>query len=134
LQAQLMALASRARNQSSFVERVFPDRFLHVRELNRFGAHIERRGASAHVRGVENLTAARVTATDLRASAALVVAGLMAEGHSTILRARHLDRGYEKLESKLAGLGAQIWREPTQVIPTRRRRALHVATGSLARS
>ncbi|HEY2893038.1 MAG TPA: UDP-N-acetylglucosamine 1-carboxyvinyltransferase [Pirellulales bacterium] len=132
LQAQLMALASRATGQSRFVERVFPDRFLHVRELNRFGAHIERRGSSACVHGVENLTAARVTATDLRASAALVVAGLMAEGNTTILRARHLDRGYEELERKLAGLGAQIWREPAQVIAAKRPRARHAPTGSLA--
>lgn len=134
LQAQLMALASRARGQSNFVESVFPDRFLHVRELKRFGAHIERRGASAHVLGVESLAAARVTATDLRASAALVVAGLMAEGHSTIVRARHLDRGYEALESKLARLGAQIWREPAQVISTGRRRAWHSSAGSVALS
>jgi UDP-N-acetylglucosamine 1-carboxyvinyltransferase len=132
LQAQLMALASRATGESMFVERVFPDRFLHVRELNRFGAHIERHESTACVRGIKSLSASRVTATDLRASAALIVAGLTAEGNTTILGASHLDRGYEQLEQKLARLGARIWREPAQPKPSKRPPARRVPAGSLA--
>jgi hypothetical protein len=90
---------------------VFPDRALHIAELNRFGACIERRDKIAVVVGAHRLTGAEVAATDLRASAALVIAGLTATGETVVHGLHHLDRGYEQLEAKLASLGAQIVRE-----------------------
>jgi UDP-N-acetylglucosamine 1-carboxyvinyltransferase len=112
LQAQFMALLSLADGESQVCDRVFPDRFMQVAELNRLGARIERRGAMVIVTGVPRLSGATVMASDLRASAALVVAGLAAERETIVRRVYHLDRGYEQLERKLRGLGAQITREP----------------------
>ncbi len=110
LQAQLMACLSVARGASRVVETVFENRFMHVQELARMGADIAVDGHTAVVRGVERLSGAPVMATDLRASASLVLAGLRAEGTTTVQRVYHLDRGYEGLEQKLAGLGARIRR------------------------
>jgi UDP-N-acetylglucosamine 1-carboxyvinyltransferase len=110
LQAQLMACLSVARGASRVVETVFENRFMHVQELVRMGADITIDGHTAVVRGVERLSAAPVMATDLRASASLVLAGLRAEGTTVIQRVYHLDRGYESLEKKLAALGADIRR------------------------
>jgi UDP-N-acetylglucosamine 1-carboxyvinyltransferase len=110
LQAQLMACLSVARGASRVVETVFENRFMHVQELVRMGAAITIDGHTAVVRGVERLSAAPVMATDLRASASLVLAGLRAEGTTVIQRVYHLDRGYESLEKKLAALGADIRR------------------------
>jgi UDP-N-acetylglucosamine 1-carboxyvinyltransferase len=110
LQAQLMACMSVASGASRVVETVFENRFMHVQELQRLGAEIAVDGHTAVVRGVPRLQGAQVMATDLRASASLVLAGLRAEGKTTVLRVYHLDRGYEALEEKLAGLGARIRR------------------------
>ncbi len=112
LQAQFMALLALADGESRICDLVFPDRFMQVAELNRLGARIERKGSTAIVSGVPRLSGATVMASDLRASAALVVAGLAAERETIVRRVYHLDRGYEQLEKKLAGLGAQISREP----------------------
>jgi len=111
LQAQITALLCLAEGDSVVTERVFPDRFIHVAELNRMGARIAREGASVTIHGVDHLEGAEVMASDLRASAALVLAGLAARGETTIHRIYHLDRGYEKLEWKLQRLGADIRRE-----------------------
>ena len=112
LQAQFMALMCIAKGWSMVRETVFENRFMHVSELRRMGADIEINGAQALVRGRKHLIAAPVMATDLRASACLVLAGLVAEGGVTdVHRIYHLDRGYESLEKKFAGLGASIWRE-----------------------
>ena len=110
LQAQLMACLSVARGASRVVETVFENRFMHVQELSRMGADIAIDGHTAVVRGVDHLSAAPVMATDLRASASLVLAGLRAEGTTTVHRVYHLDRGYQALETKLAALGAVIRR------------------------
>jgi UDP-N-acetylglucosamine 1-carboxyvinyltransferase len=110
LQAQLMACLVVAKGASRVVETVFENRFMHVQELQRLGADISVEGHTAVVRGVPLLQAAPVMATDLRASASLVLAGLRAEGTTRVLRVYHLDRGYESLEKKLAGLGARIRR------------------------
>jgi UDP-N-acetylglucosamine 1-carboxyvinyltransferase len=110
VQAQLMALATVARGRSTIVDHVFPERFGHVSELQKLGAKIHRRGNGASVEGATSLRGARVIASDLRASAALVLAGLAATGRTTVHRLRHLDRGYESLEQKLRTLGAKIER------------------------
>lgn len=110
LQAQFMALMSVAQGTSVITETVFENRFMHVQELSRLGADITPKTRVAVVRGVPKLTGAPVMATDLRASASLVLAGLCAEGETTVSRIYHLDRGYEKLEDKLAKLGAQVRR------------------------
>jgi UDP-N-acetylglucosamine 1-carboxyvinyltransferase len=110
LQAQFMALLSLANGVSIVSDEVFPDRFMHVAELNRLGARIERQGASARVEGVERLSGATVMASDLRASAALVLAGLAARERTTVRRVYHLDRGYAGLEVKLRALGARVVR------------------------
>jgi UDP-N-acetylglucosamine 1-carboxyvinyltransferase len=110
MQAQMMAVATRAAGTTVVTETIFENRMMHVQELVRLGAEIEVEGNAAIVRGVEKLTGADVMATDLRASACLVIAGLMAEGTTTIDRIYHLDRGYERIEEKLALLGAQIRR------------------------
>jgi len=112
LQAQLMALMTRARGTSHIVETVFENRFMHVQELVRLGARIHLQGERATIEGVERLKGAPVMATDLRASASLVLAGLVAEGRTQVERIYHIDRGYECIEEKLAGLGAQIRRVP----------------------
>ena len=110
MQAQFMALATRAEGTSVITETIFENRMMHVQELRRLGADIEVEGNTAIVRGVAKLTGADVMATDLRASACLVIAGLVAEGTTTIDRIYHLDRGYERIEEKLSGLGARIAR------------------------
>jgi UDP-N-acetylglucosamine 1-carboxyvinyltransferase len=110
MQAQMMALAARADGTSIITETIFENRMMHVQELVRLGADIDVEGNSAIVRGVGKLTGADVMATDLRASACLVIAGLMAEGATTIDRIYHLDRGYERIEEKLGALGASIRR------------------------
>jgi UDP-N-acetylglucosamine 1-carboxyvinyltransferase len=111
MQAQMMALMSVADGLSVITETVFENRFTHVAELQRMGAQISIEGGHAIVRGVRPLSGAPVMASDLRASAGLVLAGLAAEGETRISRVYHLDRGYERLEEKLAGLGARIRRE-----------------------
>ena len=110
MQAQFMALATRAEGTAVITETIFENRMMHVQELKRLGADIEVEGNAAIVNGVAKLTGANVMATDLRASACLVIAGLVAEGQTTIDRIYHLDRGYERIEEKLSGLGARIER------------------------
>lgn len=110
LQAQLMALLCLADGISVITERIFPDRFLHVGELNRMGARIRKEGPTAIIQGVKELQSASVMASDLRASAALVLAGLVARGTTRIDRVYHIDRGYEKIEKKLQAVGADIER------------------------
>jgi UDP-N-acetylglucosamine 1-carboxyvinyltransferase len=110
LQAQLMALLCMADGISVVSERIFPDRFLHVGELNRMGARIRKEGPTAIIQGVKDLQGASIMASDLRASAALVLAGLAAKGTTRIDRVYHIDRGYEKIEQKLAAVGADIER------------------------
>jgi UDP-N-acetylglucosamine 1-carboxyvinyltransferase len=110
LQAQFMALMTRAQGISRIRETIFENRFMHVQELARLGAHIRLDGDSAYVEGVERLKGAPVMATDLRASVSLVIAGLAAEGETTINRVYHLDRGFEALEAKLVRCGAVIER------------------------
>lgn len=110
LQAQFMALMTRANGTSRIRETIFENRFMHVQELARLGAQIRLDGDSAYVQGVAGLKGAPVMATDLRASVSLVIAGLAAEGETTINRVYHLDRGFEALEAKLARCGAEIER------------------------
>jgi len=110
MQAQFMALATVARGTAVITETIFENRMMHALELQRLGANIAIQGTSAVVTGVERLQGARVMATDLRASAGLVIAGLVAQGETLIDRIYHLDRGYEALEQKLAALGARIER------------------------
>jgi UDP-N-acetylglucosamine 1-carboxyvinyltransferase len=111
LQAQFMALMTQASGTSVITERIFENRFMHVQELVRMGANITPKSQVAVVRGKRgSLSAAPVMATDLRASACLILAALATAGDTTVSRIYHLDRGYEKLEVKLQGLGAQIER------------------------
>ncbi len=110
MQAQLMSLMTIANGASMITETIFENRFMHVTELCRMGADINVHGASAIIRGVSQLSGARVMATDLRASVSLVLAGLAARGVTTISRVYHLDRGYERLEEKLSNCGASIQR------------------------
>jgi UDP-N-acetylglucosamine 1-carboxyvinyltransferase len=110
MRAQFMALATRADGASVITETIFENRMMHVQELLRLGADIEVEGSTAVVKGVARLTGANVMATDLRASACLVIAGLIADGETTIDRIYHLDRGYERIEDKLSALGARIRR------------------------
>jgi UDP-N-acetylglucosamine 1-carboxyvinyltransferase len=110
MQAQMCALLSTAAGESSVTESIFPQRFMHVSELKRMGAAIELNGATANIRGVDNLSGAPVMASDLRASAALILAGLLADGTTEINRVYHIDRGYEMIDEKLEGLGARIER------------------------
>ncbi len=111
LQAQFMALMTMAEGESEITETIFENRFMHVQELARFGADISLHGDKALVRGVEKLKGAPVMASDLRASAALIIAGLAAEGETVVNRVYHLDRGFERIEAKLGACGAEIWRE-----------------------
>jgi UDP-N-acetylglucosamine 1-carboxyvinyltransferase len=111
MQAQIMALLCTVEGSSVVTERVFENRFMHVPELQRMGADITLAGRSAHVRGGIRLSGAPVMATDLRASAGLVLAALAAEGDTVVNRVYHLDRGYERIEEKLRSLGADIRRE-----------------------
>jgi len=117
LQAQMCALASVTDGLSVITERVYPSRFMHVPELLRMGAHISIEGSSAIIRGAKRLTGAPVMASDLRASAALILAGLAAEGETWVQRIYHLDRGYEKFEHKLQKLGAKVERLPESELP-----------------
>jgi len=110
LQAQFMGLMTRADGVSHITETIFENRFMHVQELARLGAQISLSGQTAEVRGVAELKGAQVMATDLRASVSLVIAGLMAEGETIVSRVYHLDRGFERLEEKLAACGAEIER------------------------
>ncbi|PWB63688.1 MAG: UDP-N-acetylglucosamine 1-carboxyvinyltransferase [Bradyrhizobiaceae bacterium] len=110
LQAQLMALMTRAKGTSHITETIFENRFMHVQELARLGAHIHLDGETATIEGVERLKGAPVMATDLRASVSLVIAALAAEGETMVNRVYHLDRGFERLEEKLSGCGAEISR------------------------
>jgi len=110
LQAQIMALMAVSRGSSVITETIFENRFMHVAELRRLGANIAVEGHNAVVKGVKRLKGAPVMATDLRASASLVVAGLVAEGKTTLSRVYHIDRGYQAIEKKLTALGASIQR------------------------
>jgi UDP-N-acetylglucosamine 1-carboxyvinyltransferase len=110
MQAQFMALNAVADGTAVVTETVFENRFMHVQELRRLGANVEVEGNTAVVRGVPKLSGAAVMATDLRASACLVVGGLVASGETVVDRVYHLDRGYECIEEKLGQLGARIRR------------------------
>ncbi len=110
MQAQMCALLSTTEGISVVTENIFPQRYMHLAELKRMGAHVDIEGATATIRGVEKLLGAPVMASDLRASAALVLAGLKAEGVTEISRVYHIDRGYEHLDEKLGALGAHIER------------------------
>jgi UDP-N-acetylglucosamine 1-carboxyvinyltransferase len=110
MQAQFMALNTIAEGAAVVTETIFENRFMHALEMQRLGADIEVSGNTALVRGVSRLQGASVMATDLRASAGLVIAGLAASGETTVDRIYHLDRGYESIEEKLAQLGARIRR------------------------
>ena len=110
MQAQYMALATQCDGPTTITENIFENRFMHVQELNRMGASIVVNGRTATVRGGAPLQSAAVMCSDLRASAALVLAALIAEGESVLDRVYHMDRGYERLEEKLRGVGAQIRR------------------------
>ena len=110
LQAQLMALLTIADGISVVTEKVYPDRFMHISELNRLGAQIRKEGPAAIIQGTRRLSGAQVMASDLRASAALVLAALAAQGETEIQRVYHIDRGYERIEEKLRAVGARIRR------------------------
>ena len=110
MQAQFMAMNAVADGTTVITETIFENRYMHVQELRRLGANIEVEGNAAIVRGVAKLEGAAVMATDLRASASLVIAGLIAEGETAVERIYHLDRGYERIEEKLSQLGARIKR------------------------
>jgi len=111
LQAQFMAFMSVTPGVSVITDKIYPDRFMHIAELNRMGANIRRDGANAVVQGIKKLYGAPVMASDLRASAALIIAGLAAKGRTEINRMYHLERGYESLDEKLKALGAKVYRE-----------------------
>jgi UDP-N-acetylglucosamine 1-carboxyvinyltransferase len=110
MQAQFMALNCIAAGASKVTETIFENRFMHVNELVRLGAHIQIDGKISVIEGVPKLSGATVMATDLRASASLVIAGLVAEGETTVERIYHLDRGYDRMEEKLRSIGADIER------------------------
>ncbi|MFA5960399.1 MAG: UDP-N-acetylglucosamine 1-carboxyvinyltransferase [Tatlockia sp.] len=114
MQAQFMALNTIAEGTSSVIENIFENRFMHVQELQRMGAQIHLNGNTAMINGVEKLTGAPVMATDLRASASLILAGLAADGETVVERVYHVDRGYERIEEKLSLLGADIKRASTR--------------------
>ncbi|NDU85981.1 MAG: UDP-N-acetylglucosamine 1-carboxyvinyltransferase [Ferrovum sp.] len=116
MQAQFMAMNAVAQGTTVITETIFENRFMHVQELRRLGANIEVEGNAAIIRGVRELEGATVMATDLRASASLVIAGLIAQGETVVDRIYHLDRGYEVLEQKLEQLGAEVRRERTGTI------------------
>ena len=111
MQAQFMSLMAVTDGISVITEKIYPERFIHISELNRMGANILLEGPCAIIKGVKSLSGAPVMASDLRASAALVLAGLVAKGRTDVHRIYHLDRGYERLEDKLLKLGAKVWRE-----------------------
>ncbi|MDD5044875.1 MAG: UDP-N-acetylglucosamine 1-carboxyvinyltransferase [Candidatus Omnitrophica bacterium] len=111
MQAQMMSLMAVTPGISIITEKIYQDRFMHVAELNRMGARIQREGPHAIIEGVKSLSGAAVMASDLRASASLVLAGLVAKGKSAVSRIYHLERGYENFDEKLRKLGARVWRE-----------------------
>jgi UDP-N-acetylglucosamine 1-carboxyvinyltransferase len=113
LQAQWMALMCRAQGVSLVTERIYPDRYMHLPELVRMGARIRRQESTAVVEGVGRLSGAEVTASDLRASAALLLAGLVSAGETEVHRVYHIDRGYQRIEERLQSLGADVQREVT---------------------
>jgi UDP-N-acetylglucosamine 1-carboxyvinyltransferase len=110
MQAQFCVLNALAKGTSRVTETIFENRFMHVPELIRMGANMELEGHTCIITGTEKLNGAQVMATDLRASASLVIAGLLAEGMTTVDRIYHLDRGYEHIEAKFQGLGAEVVR------------------------
>src|SRR5260221_12425770 len=112
MDAQFAALITEANGDGTIIETVFEHRFMHMLEMRRMGAEIRLEGNTVIIKGVERLTAAPVMATDLRASASLVLAGLVADGRTEIERIYHIDRGYEAIEEKLQQLGARIRRTP----------------------
>jgi UDP-N-acetylglucosamine 1-carboxyvinyltransferase len=112
MQAQMMAVNCVAAGTGVITETIFENRFMHLNELTRLGADVRIEGNTAIIRGVPKMTGAPIMATDLRASASLVLAGLVAEGETTVDRVYHIDRGYENIEEKLGGLGARIRRLP----------------------
>ncbi len=114
MQAQMMALLSQASGISVITEKIYPDRYMHVAELGRMGAQIKLEGATAIIQGIPRLSGAPVMASDLRASAALVLAALSAKGTSEVSRVYHLDRGYDRIDQKLVKLGAEVRREKTE--------------------
>ena len=114
MQAQFMAMNTIAQGSSSVIENIFENRFMHVQELQRMGAQIRLNGNTAMINGIEQLMGARVMATDLRASASLILAGLAAEGETIVERIYHVDRGYERIEEKFSMLGADIKRCSTR--------------------
>jgi UDP-N-acetylglucosamine 1-carboxyvinyltransferase len=111
VQAQIMSLMAVTPGISIITEKIYPDRFMHVAELIRMGAYIQREGPHAVINGIKELSGASVMASDLRASACLILAGLRARGKTMVSRIYHLERGYENLEGKLQSLGARIWRK-----------------------
>ena len=113
MQAQFAALNTVAEGVGIITETIFENRFMHLDELSRLGADIRIEGNTAIIRGVEKMTGAPIMATDLRASASLVLAGLVARGETTVDRIYHIDRGYENIEEKLGTLGARIRRLPS---------------------
>jgi UDP-N-acetylglucosamine 1-carboxyvinyltransferase len=117
MQAQFMALMCCAEGRAVLTETIFENRFMHVPEMCRMGADIETRNNVAFVQGVPGLSGAAVMATDLRASASLVIAGLVAEGETLVRRVYHLDRGYERIEKKLAAVGADVERVQLEALP-----------------
>ncbi|MHC4941880.1 MAG: UDP-N-acetylglucosamine 1-carboxyvinyltransferase [Planctomycetota bacterium] len=117
MQAQMMVLMTLAGGISVLTEKIYPDRFIHVAELNRLGAHIRKEGSQAIIQGTHRLSGAPVMASDLRASAALVLAGLVAEGQTEIHRVYHIDRGYVRIDEKLCSLGAVIKRVKEERLP-----------------
>jgi UDP-N-acetylglucosamine 1-carboxyvinyltransferase len=133
MQAQMMALMCVAQGTSVITETVFEGRFIHVPELQRMGANIKVDGSHAVVTGTTKLSGAAVMASDLRASAGLVVAGLAAEGDTEIARVYHPDRGYERIEEKLSGLGAAIRRVPGMGQPNQPNQPNQIANGQIAK-
>jgi UDP-N-acetylglucosamine 1-carboxyvinyltransferase len=117
LQAQFTAILTQAQGASTLTERIYPNRFMHVPELSRMGATISVEGPGAVIRGATALTGAPVMASDLRASAALILAGLVASGETWVQRIYHLDRGYEQFDKRLAALGASVERLPQSAMP-----------------
>jgi UDP-N-acetylglucosamine 1-carboxyvinyltransferase len=117
LQAQFSALLALVPGISLVTERIYPNRFMHVPELQRMGADIAIEGATAIIKGVEHLSGAPVMSSDLRASAALILAGLAARGETWVQRVYHLDRGYEQFDQRLAALGADIERMSDEAMP-----------------
>ncbi len=117
MQAQMMVLMALADGMSILTEKIYPDRFIHVAELNRLGARIRKEGPQVVILGVDHLSGAQTMASDLRASAALVLAGLVAEGETEIHRVYHIDRGYMRIDEKLRNLGASIERLKEEKLP-----------------